>query len=252
MTFSGEMMIAVLIVISLLLFTRERHRPAWAAGGVAMAAALALSLVRSNWTGAAAGAVYLLGSWKRWSVALVPVALAVVFAASPPVVRQRVVSFWRPDERLDSNLHRKALFETGLRMVAAHPLFGVGPEQVGRNFEKYADGRYKPIPSHWYYAHLHNVYLQYAAERGLPALLAMLFATGWALRDFGGALAALRAAEHTRRFVLRASTAGVLALLAGGLGEYNLGDSEILSLFLTLLCCGYAAVQQEETGVESA
>jgi O-antigen ligase len=252
MTFSGEMMIAFLIVLALLLFTREHRRALWAAAALAIAAALGLSLVRSNWTGAAAGAVFLLWTWRRWTVALLPLALAAAAVLSPDLVGQRVSSFWKPDQRLDSNLHRQALLETGLRIAAAHPLLGVGPEHVGRNFEKFVPERYKPIPAHWYYAHLHNVYLQYAAERGLPALLALLALCGWALRDFFRALGRLRPSERTRLFVLRACTAGILALMVGGLGEYNLGDSEVLSLFLTLLCCGYAAVNEEEPDVHPA
>jgi len=40
--------------------------------------------------------------------------------------------------------------------------------------------------------------------------------------------------------------ASVIAILVGGIGEHNLGDSEVLGLFFTMLCCGYAAVNEKE------
>jgi len=246
MTFGGEMMVVLAIAGALLLFSRERHRKWWLAAGAIVALALALSWVRSAWFGGAAAAVYLLWFWKRWTVAALPVAIAFGVWLAPPEIQQRVTSLWKPDKKLDSNSHRRALWATGVRMIAANPLLGVGPEHVQREFERYAPAEYKPIPSHWYYGHLHNIYLEYAAERGLPALLAFLAMTAWALRDFARAVARSDPSERTRRFILHAAMASVIAILVGGIGEHNLGDSEVLGLFFTMLCCGYAAVNEKE------
>jgi hypothetical protein len=38
----------------------------------------------------------------------------------------------------------------------------------------------------------------------------------------------------------------ILAVLAEGMFEYNLGDSEVLTLFLSAIACGYAAIQCED------
>ena len=40
----------------------------------------------------------------------------------------------------------------------------------------------KPLPKGWY-GHLHNFYLQFAAERGLPALAFVLWMLGQMLYD---------------------------------------------------------------------
>ena len=54
-------------------------------------------------------------------------------------------------------------------MIRAHPILGLGPEQVGKVFLAYVPPDIlSPLPKGWY-GHLHNIYLQFAAERGLPA-----------------------------------------------------------------------------------
>ena len=76
--------------------------------------------------------------------------------------------------------------------------------------------------------HLHNVPLQIAAERGLPALAIWL----WFVVD---AAARFHPRSAGRRPCRRWPTAGlacVIAMLAAGMFEYNFGDSEFLMLFL--------------------
>jgi hypothetical protein len=43
------------------------------------------------------------------------------------------------------------------------------------------------------------------------------------------------------QFVFRATIAIIIAILAEGFFEYNLGDSEILTLFLTITACACVA-----------
>ncbi len=76
----------------------------------------------------------------------------------------------------------------GWQMIKAHPLLGVGPEQVGpEHLEYLPPGTRLPLPS-GYYGHLHNIYIHYAAERGVPAMLALMWLIGRALLDFVRAL----------------------------------------------------------------
>jgi len=89
---------------------------------------------------------------------------------------------------------------------------------------------------------LHNVPLQIAAERGLPALAAWLW--------FVGVVAAglFRQFRQRRDSVLAATgLAAVAAMLAAGLFEYNFGDSEFLMLFLVLVTLPFAATRQDDT-----
>ena len=86
----------------------------------------------------------------------------------------------------------------------------------------------QPLPKGCY-GHLHNVYLQSAAEQELPALACMLWIIGKMARDFRGALKT--PARLDARFIWVGASAVIAAVLAEGFFEYNLGDSEVLTCF---------------------
>jgi O-antigen ligase len=127
-------------------------------------------------------------------------------------------------------------------MIQAHPLLGLGPEHVKLHFKEYVPADVTHLPEGWY-GHLHNIYLHYAAERGIPTLLALLWMLGAMLRDFWRALRKLPPGPSDARFVLQGAIAVMLAILVGGIFEHNLGDSEVLMLFLATMCCGYVGVE---------
>jgi O-antigen ligase len=108
----------------------------------------------------------------------------------------------------------------------------------------------RPLPEGWY-GHLHNIYLQYAAERGIPTLFALLWMIGKILWDFARALRGKVAATEAR-FVLHGAIAVTAAILAEGLLEYNLGDSEVLMLFLAVVAFGYVAIEEAMEEVKVA
>jgi O-antigen ligase len=95
----------------------------------------------------------------------------------------------------------------------------------------------RPLPHGWY-GHLHNVYLQYAAERGVPALVFVIWFIGKTLFDFVRS-ASRQGRASSRVYVLHGAVAAILAVLAAGWFEYNLGDSEVLTMFLAVIACGY-------------
>jgi putative inorganic carbon (HCO3(-)) transporter len=192
-------------------------------------------------------------------------------------VRERAVSIVRPHGELDSNAFRDVARTVGWEMVKAHPWLGVGPEQVGPQFDRYVPADVaRPLPP-GYYGHLHNIYFHYAAERGLPALAALLWLVGKALADFGrglrrlpperatklrsivspaagndkppdsaGALPAFQEADAAR-WILHAAVAVILAVMSSGFYEVNLGDSEVLGAFLAVVAVGYSALQATES-----
>jgi len=242
MTFSGQMMMALVLVGALLLFSRDR-KWSWplAAAGVLIAVGLFIAETRSMWGGAVAGVVYLLWFSRRWMIAAIPVLAAILYLANPFSARERIISIVRPHGDTDSNQHRAVLRRIGVEMIRAHPLLGVGPEQVGKQYQQYIPPDVpRPLPT-GYYGHLHNIYFHYAAERGLPALAALLWFLGRALYDFARTLRRLPDSAHTR-WILHGAIAVILAMMVGGYEEVNLGDSEVLAMFLGVVGCGYAAV----------
>ena len=240
MTFSGITMMAIVIALAFLLFQRWNWLVAAAVAVVGLG--LLASYQRTMWAGTAVGAMWLLWSRKRWLIALVPVAGVIVLASSP-LLRDRVLSIFTPQQNVvDSTAHRAALRATGWEMIKAHPLLGVGPEQVKVKFAEYAPPSIpRPFPTEWSIGHLHNVYIQYAAERGLPALLFLLWFLLRSLYDF------FRALPEGNRWVLQSAIAVILAMMVAGLAEHNLNDSEPLGVFLGIVACAYAARDRCQT-----
>ena len=72
-------MMALLIIASVVFFSRDRRFVPWliTAGGV-IGMALVAAMTRSMWAGAACGGVYLLWFWKRWTVMALPVCAAIL------------------------------------------------------------------------------------------------------------------------------------------------------------------------------
>lgn len=242
MTFGGEEMIVLLLLASYLFFSKERR---WKAAGWLCAAVLAVSMVlgftRSIFLlGFPIGLLYLFWFWRRWLVAAAPVAAVIGFLIAPQALKERVTSIVQPHGTTDSNEHRMVTRRTGVAMIRAHPMLGLGPEQVKYQFDRWVPSDIpRPLPEGWY-GHLHNIYLQYAAERGIPTMLFMMWIIAKVLWDFWTALRKAPASAEAR-FVLHGAIAMILAILAEGMLEYNLGDSEVLTLFLAVVGFGYIA-----------
>ena len=94
-----------------------------------------------------------------------------------------------------------------------------------------------------YYGHLHSIYVHYAAERGGPALLALLWLLGKVLWDHGMALRR-GPPGHNDRHLLHAGIAGTIAILVCGAWDLTLGDSEIHGTYLILIALTYRAVDR--------
>lgn len=251
MTF-GALQLSVLSLLLAQLFFSNRRMPAWAYASLAiLACAILLGQTRSIWLATLAAVLYLVLLWRPKMTLLVPVAVALAFLLGPSNTRERLKSLVEPKADVDSNAHRLVTFRTGLRMIEAHPWLGLGPEEIGRNFRSYVPADVKKLPV-GYYGHLHNIYLQYAAERGIPGLLCVLWLIGLALYDFAQAASRAGPARSQQRFLLHGAIAIIVGVLVGGLFEYNLGDSEVLMMFAGVLGLGYAAVRNTNLRAEDA
>jgi putative inorganic carbon (HCO3(-)) transporter len=245
MTLSGELMMTLLILGALVFFARDRGASPWLiVAALPVSAALGLTWTRSMWLGTLCGGVYLVWFWKKWALAAVPVLIAALLIANPLDIRERAVSALSPHQgQTDSNGHRAELRRIGWEMIKAHPWLGVGPEQVSRQYQDYIRPDMPRPQVSQYYGHLENNYLQYAAERGVPTMLALLWMIGRAVFDFARTLRRLPA-DAEERWVLHAAVAVIASVLVSGFYSWNLNNSEVLAMFLAVMGCGYGAVWQ--------
>ena len=241
MTYSGQLMLVACVAAARVLFyPRDRVWPLLVLAAVTVA--LVTTLSRNAWIGACVGigALFLMRDFRL--VGVIPVLAALFFAFAPAVISDR---FWAMFAIYDqykqtettqasvlSNRDRIAMLKTGIHIVKDHPLTGVGPDMVIQVYPVYRD----PGAVNQLNPHLHNVPMQIAAERGIPALLIWLWFTITLIVDF----VRLRRSS-IESFLPHAGLACVAAMLAAGMFEHNFGDSEFLMLFLLLITLPYAA-----------
>jgi O-antigen ligase len=233
MTYSGTLMLVIGVAASRLVFgVRDRTWPALVMP--ALVVALSLTLTRSAWVGAcvAVGVLFILKDLRL--LGLLPVVAALLFAFAPDSVTNRMVSMF--DLRDPSNRDRLAMARTGTAMVRDFPLAGVGPAMIPKLYAQYRD----PDAVQAMNPHLHNVPLQIAAERGLPALviwIAFIVVLTYSL---------FRLFRTEREPTMAAAAlAAIASMLSAGLFEYNFGDSEFLMLFLVLVTLPFAAARRD-------
>ena len=234
MTYSGLLMLVIGAALARVLFG-ERDRM-WSAVVIpALAVAVAVTFTRNTVVGVCAAAALLLTLKDFRLLAALPILAAVFFAIAPAPLTARYISIFSLKD--PTNRDRVAMLREGLHMIRTHPLVGIGPNMVLPLYATYRDpDAVEPVNQH-----LHNVPVQIAAERGLPALAVWL----WFIVGLVVALAKKLRAKHVR-FLAAAGLAAVVSMLAAGMFEYNFGDSEFLMLFLILVTLPFAATKTKE------
>jgi O-antigen ligase len=240
MTYSGQLMLIACVATARVLFRKDDRL--WTALVMpALIAALAATLSRNAWVGACVGIglLFIMRDFRLF--ALLPVVAAIFIAFAPAQMTDRLYSSFRfkqqrhdtaaTEASLLSNRDRLAMIRSGWRIIKDDPLTGVGPDMVIRVYSYYRD----PNAVQQLNSHLHNVPLQIAAERGLPALAVWLWFIFTLLRDF------ITKRASNIPSLNNGAIAVTAAMLTAGMFEYNFGDSEFLMLFLVLVTLPYAA-----------
>jgi putative inorganic carbon (hco3(-)) transporter len=243
MTYSGQLMLVTCLVVARVLFwPRERVWPMLVLP--ALVVALVVTLSRNAWVGACAGVGLLLLFRDFRLLGLLPVAAALFIALAPVTVTERVTSMFAIEQApgqisasVQSQQDRIAMIRSGVRMIKDHPITGVGPDMIEKVYPVYRDaGAVNQLNPH-----LHNVPVQIAAERGLPALALWLSMLVVLVRDYFR-----QRRQSSWTFLSNAGLACVAALVAAGMFEHNFGDSEFLMLFLLIATLPYAALQRPD------
>ncbi|MGH9534066.1 MAG: O-antigen ligase family protein [Terriglobales bacterium] len=130
--------------------------------------AVMLTASRGGFLGLVAAGLYLIARsrhrWRNFAGATVLLALALAFAPKTPL--QRLLHPTSGDRQ--SSHDRLILWGAGLRMVAAHPMAGIGLDNFKPELPRYTS----PGTTIDFIAH--NTYIEIAAAMGLPGILAFL------------------------------------------------------------------------------
>jgi O-antigen ligase len=246
MTFAGLLLMANLLLLAEIACGRKERRWRWWAL-VPINAMLLASLTRSAWVGVAVGVVVLLlVSRRRRYLLLLPVlALFVVALAPQGAVLERARSI--VDLEDPTNYDRLCMAYAGIRMIQERPALGHGPRAVRELYPIY---RHPTAPRIWV-PHLHNSFLQSAAERGLLGLGAYLGLMGVGIwRAVSGFRRWRRRGPRGARSGPAAIYLGAAAALVGfnaaGLFEGNWGDTEVQRLALLALALPFCLDAAED------
>lgn len=208
--------------------------------GVAQVACLVLTYSRGSWLSllAVVGlAGVLINRRLLWLLALVPVALAVGHEA----VLERIMSVANPTDT--SSMLRLALWESTWAMIQDHPFAGIGWGSYWMVYPAYDFFIQNPAVR---ILHAHNMYLNLAAEIGVPgfvAFMTVLIAHGrLAVRQW-------RRSSPAARGMFIGMAASLVGILLNGLTDYVLFNIQ-LSLLYWLTIALIVVLHQAEAAQE--
>ncbi len=222
---------ALLIVLPGSLLTRNRI--VLAAVVAAFSIALFLTVTRASWAGFALSAaiIVLIGASKR--TVLIGVALAIPLAIGGLFYLQqkRNVAFF--DAKDGSTTWRMTVWREAVDVLTSNPrhlAVGVGMDSIKthwRDWQMFDNGR---LPM----GHMHSTPLQFAFERGVPALIAWIAWMYFYLRMLWRGIRRNDLASSERGLLL-GCFGGTIGFIASGLVHNNWGDSEVVMIFYLLM-----------------
>jgi O-antigen ligase len=191
-----------------------------------------LGLLPGAWLGTIVGFLALAVRRRNPAIAVTTVGLLLAVSLVPGVFRETAVSMLDPSS--PTNAERIRVVRNGLTLFAEDPLTGWGLHDLADDYARVKSAG-DPIQGH-----MVAVPVQVAASMGLPGIAAL----AWILVALFRELSAARRRVRDDAFLLAVvdgAEAGLVAFLATGLVEWNLGDSEILALLFFLQGTAIAA-----------
>jgi O-antigen ligase len=214
-----------------------------------LALALGATLTRSAMLAFALGCLFMawLHERRRWVRFSLPAFLAAATLATEVAVRH-----WRGMGLLalhdQGTQYRLLMWRDGLRLIEAHPWFGVGMNTVRDAWWKFNLVAYNKFHLH---SHFHSTPIQLAVMQGIPVLLAWLglLATFWFML-----LRMVKTARECHSPLIYGLAMGILgattAFLASSVVQYNFGDSVVVLQFWLL--AGIALALERQLRMQTA
>ncbi|HJR08952.1 MAG TPA: O-antigen ligase family protein [Pyrinomonadaceae bacterium] len=197
--------------------------------------ALLLTVTRASWLSFLLSTVVmaLVGAGSRRAVAAVALAALLVVPLGLYVLQQkRGVGFF---DRKDGSISwRATVYREGFDLFVRKPrhiAVGVGMDSIKRHWREWGlfDGGRLPV------GHMHSTPLQFALERGLPALLVWLAVVFIYARMLWRLWRAPALKDWRERGLVLGALGGLVGFFASGLVHYNFGDSEVVMVFYLIM-----------------
>ncbi|TMK79662.1 MAG: O-antigen ligase family protein [Actinobacteria bacterium] len=236
----GALCALMIPVAAALIFGARTARWRFVAGMalVLLLATLMLSLSRGAWVGVAVALLFMLVKLReaRRLLLILAIPLAVVgfftWSLGPTKTDVRVVGERaRAITVLSPYDDRRVIYREAMREIRENPVLGVGPGGF-----PVASTRIVSESATLSYAHAHNLYLNWAAEVGVPSLVIIFgfaFALGFAART-ASREARVRGDPRDRALVIGIGAA-LLTVLVQGAFDYVIPNPVVFAAFWTLV-----------------
>jgi len=195
--------------------------------------ALVLTYSRGPWLvmALAVGFMLLVNRYYKTLAAFAGIAaLSLIIIIYPPVSNNAFLNDL--NSRVMSTLGgyssgREVIYAVAFKMIADHPLTGVGISGVEKNYSDYVR-RVEWAPAErkeMVYGHLHNLYLQVYAETGILGFASFMWLCALVL--YALAYKALKPATALENAYTLGAFCAFAAVMVMGLSEYNMFNNEI-------------------------
>jgi O-antigen ligase len=210
-----------------------------------MSAALVMTVTRASMLSflISATVIVLFGASRKTVLYLFVLAIPIVLAGLFLLQQKRNVGFF--DQKDASTTWRKTVYRDGINLLVSKPrhlLVGVGMDSIKKHAceWKLFDNCRLPI------GHMHSNLLEFAVERGVPALLVWLVFIGFYARMLWRMLRSGQLSDWMDRGITIGAIGGLVGFFSSGLVHYNWGDSEVVMVlyFIIGLC---AFINHEST-----
>ena len=241
MTQAGLLLLFSALALCQFFFRRDKYRIPWGVGFVLSLPLIVLTLTRNSWVGLLFAVFVVILLYRPKLLVVLPLLAVAFFVVSPRHIRDRALSTF--DLKNPTNRQRFEYWDAGIKIIKEFPLHGTGPNTVELEFQKPKYGLSAEAKSN---VHLHNNFLQIAAERGVFALAVWI---GFLVMLLVSLIRMVKARDP----VVFPYAAGALAvwvgLITAGFFEYNFGDSEVVTLFLYIITLPFALerIQRKES-----
>lgn len=231
LTFAECQMIFILITLRWLVIPLESTRIRWFLGGALIMQIF--GFIAAFTRGAVIGLVLgLLSMFRRSPRALAAVLCVTILSIGGLALLQRSMS--NRQDAFDTSAAtpdglkniRLRIWSVGLTILAEHPVFGVGMNNVKPHYRSRVTSAERE--KNWIYGHLHNTFLQILTMTGMFGLVAFFWF--WAAISRWCLMVAASDLPLWERGMAEAAFPVIVAFLGSGLTEYSFGDEEVAML----------------------
>ncbi len=199
---------------------------------IAFCGALFLTVTRASWLSfiISSGVIILFGTSRRTILICAVLAIPLIAGGLIYLQQKRNVGFI--DTKDNSTTWRFTVWQEAVGVLASNPrhlAVGIGMDSIKKHWQDWGMFDNGKLPM----GHLHNIYLQFAFERGIPTLLAFIVWMFLYLRMLWRGLKGNF--DWVERGILLGSLGGTIGFLTSGLTHNNWGDSEVAMTFYLIM-----------------